>query len=218
MSTKNKSAGSQCTPRGFTQGNVLVCHKTGLPIDCVVDSAGIQRLAVDANITAQNIQVEVDLDFYDDGVHIGDPISGNVLVINPDGSIDANVEVDAADGDNIAISGHPDPIFDEQYTVIPSMAPVVVFTHVSTNNGTRIVRVDATASTPATFSLKINGVIKKVLRSGPFERNVVFKFDEHRPLLSSETLTVEALVDRFITPSCGPGNHNSFVSLEGYLT
>lgn len=61
------------------------------------------RLRVDAEITAQSITVEVDLDYQDDSVSIGDPVTNGILTIYPNGSIDANVEVDAADGDNIAI-------------------------------------------------------------------------------------------------------------------
>lgn len=104
MATKStRSAGSQFTDRGITQGTTLVGQKSGLPIDEVVDVAGTRRLAVDANISAQSIQVSVDLDPDDDGVFIGDPDNGNTLEILPDGSINSNVEVDAADGDNIAI-------------------------------------------------------------------------------------------------------------------
>lgn len=105
MATKStRSAGSQFTARGVTQGNTLVGPQSGLPIDEVVDLAGTRRLAVDANISAQSIQVSVDLDPSEDGVFIGDPNTGNVLEIESDGSLNANVEIDAADGDNIAIS------------------------------------------------------------------------------------------------------------------
>lgn len=103
MATKNKSPGSQHNTRGVVQGTTLVGQGSGLPIDEIVDSAGIRRLAVDANFIAQNVQATVDLDVPDDGVHIGDLNTGDTLKIEPDGSINANVEIDAADGDNIAI-------------------------------------------------------------------------------------------------------------------
>lgn len=104
MATKStRSAGSQFTNRGVTQGTTLVGQKSGLPIDELVDDAGVRRLAVDANISAQSIQVSVDLDPTEDGVFIGDPNNGNILEIELDGSINANIEVDAADGDNVAI-------------------------------------------------------------------------------------------------------------------
>jgi hypothetical protein len=108
MATKNKSSGSQHNSRGVTQGVSLVDPKTGLPVD-VVEIAGKKRLAVDANITATIGDVSVDLDVDEDGVHIGDKNTGATLTVEADGSLNANVEIDAADGDNIAIkdsAGH----------------------------------------------------------------------------------------------------------------
>lgn len=104
MGTKGtRSSGSQFNPKGVTQGNTLVDPNTGQPIDVVTDVQGTRRLAVDANITAQVPEIKVELDYNEDSVQIGDPNTGSTLKINPNGSIDANVEVDAADGDNIAI-------------------------------------------------------------------------------------------------------------------
>jgi len=109
MATKNKSSGSQHNARGITQGSTLVGPKSGLPIDEVVDNQGKRRLAVDAQVTLDNVTVQVDLDVPDDGVHIGDKDTGNTLKVEADGSVNTNVEIDAADGDNIAIkdsAGH----------------------------------------------------------------------------------------------------------------
>lgn len=104
MGTKGtRSSGTQYNPKGATQGNTLVDPNTGLPVDVVTDSEGIRRIAVDANITAQVPQIEVELDYNEDSVQIGDPNTGATLKINPDGSIDSNMEVDAADGDNVGI-------------------------------------------------------------------------------------------------------------------
>lgn len=111
MGTKStRSSGTQHNPRGVTQGNTLVDPNTGLPIDVIEDGAGVRRLAVDANISTTIGSVNVDLDYQDDSVHIGDPNTDAVLKINTDGSIDANVQVDAADGDNIAISDGTDTL------------------------------------------------------------------------------------------------------------
>ncbi len=104
MATKStRSSGTQHNQRGVTQGNTLVGPRSGLPFDEIVDSAGKRRLAVDANFTAQNVQASVELDFNEDSVSLGDPDTGAILTIEPDGSINANVAVDAGDGDNIAI-------------------------------------------------------------------------------------------------------------------
>lgn len=111
MATKStRSSGTQHNQRGATQGTTLVGQGSGLPIDEIVDSTGVRRLAVDANITASVGSVDVDLDYTDDSVAIGDPNTNTTLKINPNGSIDANVEVDAADGDNIAISDGTDTL------------------------------------------------------------------------------------------------------------
>lgn len=106
MSTKSsRSSGTQITQRGVNQGTVLVDPITGLPIDVIEDNAGTKRLAVDANITIDSVTITTDdLNATDDAVRIEDPNNGNHVKVNADGSIDANVEVDAADGDNIAVA------------------------------------------------------------------------------------------------------------------
>lgn len=114
MSTKsNRSSGTQHNQRGVTQGNTLVDPKSGLPVDVIVDGDGKKRLAVDANISvdAGNIDVNVDLDGVGPGgdtVAIVDNVTGNKQKINVDGSIDANVELDAAGGDSVIAVGTED--------------------------------------------------------------------------------------------------------------
>jgi len=104
MSTvSNRSAGTQKTQRGIAQGNVILDPISGLPVDVIEDSLGKKRLAVDANFTAQNVDANVELDFDEDSVSIGDATSGNTLAIEADGSINTNVVIDSASGDNIAI-------------------------------------------------------------------------------------------------------------------
>lgn len=104
MGTKGtRSSGSQFNPKGVTQGNTLVDPNTGRPIDVVTDTQGTRRLAVDANISIDSTTINVDLDYNDDSVQVGDPNTGSTLKINADGSIDTNVQIDASGGDNIAI-------------------------------------------------------------------------------------------------------------------
>lgn len=110
MGTKGtRSSGSQFNPKGVVQGTTLVDPKTGLPVDVVTDTGGVRRLAVDATLEAGDIQVDTrPLDASTDNVAIKDPVSNTTLKINPDGSIDSNMEVDAAGGDSIAIVGTED--------------------------------------------------------------------------------------------------------------
>lgn len=119
MATKStRSSGTQFTPKGVTQGVTLIDPKSGDPVDTVVDTNGVKRLAVDGNFVAQNVQASVELDYNEDSVQIGDPITGATLKIEPDGSINANVEVDASDGDNIGIKAQERTLTpaDNKYT------------------------------------------------------------------------------------------------------
>lgn len=207
-----RSAGTQVTNRGIVKGNTLVGPYSGLPIDEVVDVNGIRRLAVDAALSVSGVSVDVDLDVPDDGVHIGNPSTGDILLINPDGSINVNTAVDASDGDSISIGAHPNQIFEESSDTLTTAAFEEIFTYTSTSNDTKIVVVSATASTPCTFRLKIGGSIKQILRSSPGERNVSFVFREHRTLPNAIAISVEAKVERLILTS-----YDTFTSLEGYL-
>src|SRR3990172_10746288 len=157
MGTKStRSSGTQFNPKGVTQGNTLIDPNTGDPVSVITDVSGKRRLCVDANITAQTIQVNVDLDGTDgDTIAIVDPDSGNSLEINADGSINANTEVDAADGDNIAISAHPFQIFSEVSDSITTPSFEEIFSYTSSNNNTRIIAVECTVSTPSIIRLKI---------------------------------------------------------------
>ena len=105
MATKSKrSSSTQFNARGVTQGNTLVDPNSGLPLDVIADLNGIRRLAVDAAITLANPTIDVKLEASNDSVRLEDPTTGAHVKVNTDGSIDANVAVSAASGDNIALS------------------------------------------------------------------------------------------------------------------
>lgn len=213
MATKsNRSSGSQHNQRGVAQGTTLVDPKTGFPV-CVKETNGEYRLCVDAQLSVENVNINVDLDPLGDGVHIGDPNTGYTLVVNADGSLDANVEVDAADGDNIAISAHPNQIFDELADTLTTANFEQIYTYTSTDNNTKIICVETSVGTPSRIRLKINGTIVRELRSSSLERNVYFNFREHRPLVSGDILTIEAQVERLIKTS-----YDTFTALEGYIS
>lgn len=107
MSTKsNRSSGTQHTQRGVNQGVVLVDPKTGLPVD-VVFEGGQYKLAVTGSSGGGGPSSDVNI-ISSVPLTLKDPVSGNLFKVNADGSIDANVEVDAADGDSIAVVGTED--------------------------------------------------------------------------------------------------------------
>lgn len=213
MATKSaRSSGTQPNQRGITQGNTLVDPKTGFPVCVKQDNDGDYRLCVDAEISLDASGIDIDLDPIGDGVHIGDAVTGNTLLVNPDGTIDVNTVLDAATGDSVAISGHPNQIFDEAADTLTTAAFEQIYTYTSTDNDTRIIAVECTAGTPSVFRLKINGIVVRELRSSPTERNITFTFREHRPLSNGDILTVEAQVGRLIQTS-----YTTFTALEGYL-
>ena len=182
MGTKGtRSSGTQITPKGVNQGNVLVDPRTGQPVDVVTDVDGVRRIAVDANITAQVPAIEVELDYENDSVQIGDPVTDSTLKINPNGSIDANVEVDAAGGDNIAISDgtntlaiNPDGSINVQigtsasqlksfYTEVTSVAsstPTTIQTYtVPLSTSAFLQKITLSGSNIATYELLVNAAV-----------------------------------------------------------
>lgn len=182
MGTKGiRSSGTQYNPKGATQGNTLVDPNTGQPIDVVTDVQGTRRLAVDANITAQVPAIEVELDYENDSVQIGDPNTDSTLKINPDGSIDSNVEVDAADGDNIAISDgnntllvNPDgsinvqigtnasqlKSFYAEITSVASSTPTVIQTYtVPSGVSAFLQKITMSGTNIATYELLVNATV-----------------------------------------------------------
>ena len=102
--TSNRSSGTQVTPKGINQGNVLVDPLTGLPISTTIDTHGLRRLAVDADITLDDVTIPTRfLSDTTDSVAVGDPNTGAHIKVNNDGSIDTNVNINAST-DNIAIA------------------------------------------------------------------------------------------------------------------
>lgn len=231
MATKStRSSGTQHNARGVTQGNTLVGPRSGLPIDEVLDSAGVRRLAVDANFTAQNVTAEVDLDVVDDGVHIGDPDTGFTLQIEADGSINTNTEIDAADGDNIAIhdaqghelninpdgsvnvvltAGNPGDLksFYNEVTAAASILTTVQTYTAPVGKTTFIQKIEVSGTNIAEYSILINAVIqdkKRTYFSG--DLNLAFVFAETGtgyPLTVGDVVTVKVI---HLRPTIGDFN------------
>lgn len=217
MATKSsRSSGTQHNKRGVTQGTTLVDPIDGFPVCVKKDGAGDYRLCVDGTFTLSAAELEVNLDVDNDGVHIGDLTTGDVLVVNPDGSINVNVAVDAKDGDNIAVSAHPeaDQIFAEAANTLTNDSPKTIFSYTSSSDNTRIIKLDCVSFTQTIFRLKIDGTTKKIKVSSAGNPNIEFLYIEHRPLLNGEVLTIEAEASRYFGNN---GPYETFTSLEGYL-
>lgn len=63
------------------------------------------RLRTDSVINIGSASIAVDIQYTTDSIQIGDPNTSSTLKINSNGSIDANVVVDATTGDNIMSVG-----------------------------------------------------------------------------------------------------------------
>lgn len=117
MSTKSsRSSGTQITKKGINQGVVLVDPITGNPLT-VIFEGGQYKLVVKGDGSGSSGGPTADVNIISSiPIGIKDQVTGNILKINPDGSLDSNVEVDAADGDNIAIA---DPITGYKLKINP---------------------------------------------------------------------------------------------------
>lgn len=134
---------------------------------------------------------------------------GDRLVVNPDGSINVVGDFDVVD---IPVGAHTNQLFAENAYTITTANFEQIFSFNSTNNDTHVVIIECTAAQPCTFQLKINGVIKRILRSSPLERNIKFEFREPRNLANGTTVTVEARVERKFTL-----DPETFTAFEGYI-
>lgn len=235
MSTKsNRSAGTQHTQKGVIQGNSLVDPKTGNPVNVVLGPDGKYRLCVDANVTANISGVDVSLDGVGpggDNVYLVDNITGAKFKINPDGSIDANVKVDAADGDNIAISDgngnklgiNPDgsininitqsnpgtlKTFYNEVTSVANSSITTIQTYTAPiGRRTYLQKAALSGTNIAEYTIKVNSVVQDRLRTyfgGPL--NAEFKFVETGtglPLDEGDVVTIEVV---HIRPDVGDFN------------
>ena len=225
MGTKStRSAGSQFSSRGITQGNTLVGPTSGLPFNEVVDTNGVRRLAVDAALTLDSVVVDTrDLTPLTDQVSIGDHSTGNSLTILPDGSLNANVEIDAADGDNIAISDgthtlaiNPDGSINVKvslgaagelkniYTEITAVVSGVLSTIVSyvapIGKTSYLQKVEFSGSNIATYTVLVNSAVQSKKRTyfgGALNDGVLFTDSGNGlPLIVGDIVTVKVIHNR----------------------
>ena len=165
--------------------------------------------------------VSFNLDGSRDSVAIYD--GNNRLTINPDGSInvvgdiEADVAIDAEQGDTIALARHPDP-FERvsEFNLTAAQLDTETFTEVysftnSSLTGLRIKSVKADAATYGIFRVKVNGVTKDRYRTSPLDRNCKIVFDQEIDLPQGQDITLEFVPERIAIP-----NFDFFVRLEGF--
>jgi len=104
-------------PVYFENEDALETSRSGMLIGAVKDDetfhalkmTDADRLMVDANLSLQEVDLEVHLDASNDSVAIGDRTTGTLLKVEDDGSINTNIAVSGInDDDSILIVGTSD--------------------------------------------------------------------------------------------------------------
>lgn len=240
MGTKGATgAGIQHTQRGPVQGVHLV-GPSGEPIAAILDGSGDLRLAVDADVNIENATINVDLDTSTDGVHIGNSANSNELIINADGTINIrlldetgsafsnanplpveitssiDVELDAADGDNIAISGHPTQVFDESVTAVTTTGFTTILSFTPAVDDTNIVMLEITGPVDALARVRLNGTEIRRKYINAHNATVDFQFREPRRIDMIDTIDIQVR-PRTAIPSFMVGGADFFASLQGFV-
>jgi hypothetical protein len=234
-------AGIQHTDRGPVQGIRLV-GPSGEPIDARVDASGDLRLLVDANVTIGSAVVNVDLESDSDNVAIRNTANDNELLIQADGSItirlkdesgvaysNANplpveivtatgidMELDAADGDNIAISGHPNQLFQENTVNLTTATYTTLLTYVAGAANTNILFAEVSGTVEALVRVKLNGTVIRQKHVSAKTPSVEFPFSEPRRIGAGDTILIEAKA-RKAPPAFMSGGAEFFAALQGFV-
>lgn len=166
-------------------------------------------------VNFRGFDVEFTLDAKTDSVALKDK-EGHELDINSDGSIDVNMQVDADDGDTIAIARHAQPFeqsneFNLSAGGLSTSAYTQVYTFTSASDDLRIKTVKSSTSTLGTWKVKVDGQIKEVFRTSNNTRNLNIDFYNEIDLLDGQVLSLEFRPDRLRL-----NNYEFFVRLEGY--
>jgi len=127
-----------------------------------------------------------------------------------------SVEVDAADGDNIAISRHENfrnLVFEEDYvdTDFSTSSYTEILTYLATED-LKIRGLKVKADTMGTFRVKVNGTIADYFKTSNFDRNCRFLFLEDLKVDTGETVSVEFVPERIRL-----NNYNFFFRIEAYI-
>lgn len=154
------------------------------------------RLRVDAVASISNVSIAVDLDPTNDGVYIADKVTGNKLVINVDGSINANIVS--------GTSGIFKNIFNEQLAVASGAIVSLVTYTIPAGKTAVLERIWVSGENIAKYEVYINASKIDVGRTY-FGSHLNTKFEytstnSDYALIASDVITVTVRHDR---PSSG---------------
>lgn len=126
------------------------------------------------------------------------------------------VEVDAADGDNIAISRHEEYrnlVFSD--TKLDTDLSTTLYTNILNYTATedlKIRRIKINTDTFGDFRVKIDGVIREYYRTSPLDRNCIFDFIEDENLLNTLDIDIEFKPERIRLST-----YDFFIRIEAYV-
>lgn len=243
MGTKGATgAGIQHTQRGPVQGVHLV-GPSGEPIGAVLDGSGTLRLAVDADVSIVDPVIGVDIDAASgDNIAIADSTGTNFVTVNADGTLfmrlldesgiafsaanplpvevpaglDINVEIDAADGDNIALSGHPTQVFSEATVAVTTTAFTTILSFTPAVDDTNIVMLEIAGPVEALARVRLNGTEIRRKYINAQNPTVDFRFKEPRRINMVDTIDIQVRSQKAI-PGFMAGGADFFASLQGFV-
>jgi len=150
-------------------------------------------------VTFRGFDVNFRLDGSEDSIRIVDA-EGHELDINPDGTLDVNVNINAEDGDTIAISRHANPFdryteqtylkahFDADYKDIYSYTAIAA--------GTRVKQIKVVPPTYGSIKVLVNGTLVDMRRNSFGERDFIINFPEEIELGIGDILKIQVNLER----------------------
>lgn len=125
----------------------------------------------------------------------------NGLTVNPDGSINVNVQ------GNVGTT-----LDDIQLNTLPDLSLKTCFSFTALAN-TFIKRFDITAGSEVLINLKVDGVLKRVARTSPSNRNVTIDFTRELNLSIGQVVELELKLTNNYTQL----PIDTAISMEGYI-
>lgn len=144
-----------------------------------------QRLRTNAIAQISNVSIHVDLDPAEDGVFVGDKVTGDALKVNPDGSITVNVA-------NAKPMG---TVYSEVVGIIAGITTIV--SQITLTQDVLLQKIDFSGSNIAEYELAIDGNTEDKKRTYfGSSLNGSFDFNQGLPLQTGQIVTVYVIHNR----------------------
>lgn len=150
-------------------------------------------------VNFRGFDVNFRLDGSEDSIRIVDS-EGHELDINPDGTLDVNVSIDADTGDTIAISRHENPF--DRYTEQTYLKAYFdadykdIYSYTATVNATRVKQIKVVPPTYGSIKVLVNGTLIDMKRNSFGERDFIVNFPEEIELNIGDILSIKVNLER----------------------